>query len=311
MTAGFKLLTHTRDGRAVGAVAIGAHAYDLAAVRPATPTVLAVLEDWVRASADLRALAADAGKLTKFQGQALDALTYAPPVLYPNGIYCAGANYKDHVAEMAKAFNLPLDPDPHEVGMPPWCFIKTPRNTLAGHGATITLPAYSQKVDWELEVALVIGRTCKNASIADAMDYVAGYSIINDLLARDHLRRATVKPGSGSPFEYDWISHKNWDGACPMGPWIVPKEDVGDANNLALKLWVNGTLMQDSNTSKIIFNDAELVSFVSQRCTLYPGDVIATGTPAGVGTPRGIFLKSGDEVRITIDGIGTLVNRMA
>ncbi len=311
MSAGFKLLTHTRAGRAVGAVAIGVNAYDLTDACSVTPTVLAVLEDWQRASAALRTLAGDTTKLAQLTGQALDTLTYAPPVLYPNGIYCAGANYTDHVAEMAKAFNLPIEPDPHTTGMPPWCFIKTPRNTLAGHGATITLPSYSQKVDWELEVALVIGRTCKNVSIARAMDFVAGYSIINDLSARDFLRRPTVKPNSGSPFEYDWISHKNWDGACPMGPWIVPKEDIADANNLALKLWVNGTLMQDSNTSKIIFNDAELVSFISQRCTLYPGDVIATGTPAGVGTARGIFLKSGDEVRITVEGIGTLVNRMA
>ncbi len=311
MSAGFKLLTHTRAGRAVGAVAIGINAYDLTDACPVTPTVLAVLEDWQRACAALRTLAGDAAKLAQLTGQALDTLTYAPPVLYPNGIYCAGANYTDHVAEMAKAFNLPIAPDPHTTGTPPWCFIKTPRNTLAGHGATITLPSYSQKVDWELEVALVIGRTCKNVSIARAMDFVAGYSIINDLSARDFLRRPTVKPNSGSPFEYDWISHKNWDGACPMGPWIVPKEDIADANNLALKLWVNGTLMQDSNTSKIIFNDAELVSFISQRCTLYPGDVIATGTPAGVGTARGIFLKSGDEVRITVEGIGTLVNRMA
>ena len=311
MTAGFKLLTHTRDGRAVGAVAIGAHAYDLTAVRPATPTVLAVLEDWVRASADLRALAADASRLAKLQGQALDTLTYAPPVLYPNGIYCAGANYKDHVAEMAKAFNLPMEPDPHEVGMPPWCFIKTPRNSLAGHGAVIKLPAYSKTVDWELEVALVIGRTCKDVDVADAMDYVAGYSIANDLSARDFLRRPTMKPNSGSPFEYDWVSHKSWDGSCPMGPWIVPKEDIPDPNNMALKLWVNDTLMQDSSTSQIIFTDAELVSFLSQRLTLYPGDVIITGTPAGVGTPRGIFLKAGDTVRIEVEGVGTLVNRMA
>ena len=311
MQNSFRLLTHSRAGRPVGAVAIGALAYDLAEARPATPTVLSVLEDWAPARADLRALAATPARLAAMRGAPLDSLVYMAPVLYPNAIYCAGANYKDHMAEMARAFNLPPAPDPHETGTPPWCFIKTPRNSLAGHGAVIKLPAYSKTVDWELEVALVIGRTCKDVDVADAMDYVAGYSIANDLSARDFLRRPTMKPNSGSPFEYDWVSHKSWDGSCPMGPWIVPKEDIPDPNNMALKLWVNDTLMQDSSTSQIIFTDAELVSFLSQRLTLYPGDVIITGTPAGVGTPRGIFLKPGDTVRIEIEGVGTLVNRMA
>ena len=311
MSHSFRLLTHLSDGAPVGAVVIAGRAYDLAQARPATPTVLAVLDDWSRAAADLRALAGDAARLGALTGRPVEALTLMAPVLYPNAIYCAGANYKDHVAEMALAFKLPPEPDPHETGTPPWCFIKTPRNTLAGHGATIRLPAYSKTVDWELEVALVIGRQCKDVEVRDAMDYVAGYSLINDLSARDFLRRPTVKPNSGSPFEYDWISHKNWDGACPMGPWIVPREDIADAGNLPLKLWVNDVLMQDSNTGQLIFKDAELVSFLSKRCTLFPGDVIATGTPAGVGTPRGIFLKRGDVVRINVEGIGTLTNTMA
>lgn len=311
MPGSFRLLTHARAGRPVGAVAVDGVAYDLAALRPATPTVLSVLEDWDAASADLRAFAASPARRAAFTGTAVESLDYLPPVLYPNAIYCAGANYKDHMAEMARAFNLPPAPDPHETGTPPWCFIKTARNSLAGHGAVIRLPAYSKTVDWELEVALVIGRTCKDVGIAEAMRYVAGYSIANDLSARDFLRRPTVKPNSGSPFEYDWVSHKSWDGSCPLGPWIVPREDIADPNDMGLKLWVNDTLMQDSSTSQIIFTDAELVSFLSQRLTLYPGDVILTGTPAGVGTPRGIFLKPGDTVRIEIEGIGTLVNRMA
>ncbi len=311
MPDSFRLLTCSRQGKPVGAVAIAGLAYDLADVRPATPTVLEVLNDWVAAKIDLRALAAAPHMRTAFQGRPVDGLQYMAPVLYPNAIYCAGANYKDHVAEMARAFKLPTEPDPHQTGTPPWCFIKSARNTLAGHQAVIKLPAYSKTVDWELEVALVIGRTCKDVEEKDALDYVAGYSIANDLSARDFLRRPTVKPNSGSPFEYDWVSHKNWDGSCPMGPWIVPREDIADPANMALKLWVNDTLMQDSNTSQIIFTDAELVSFLSKRLTLYPGDVIITGTPAGVGTPRGIFLKPGDIVRIEVEGVGTLVNRMA
>ena len=311
MSASFRLLTYAREGKPVGAVWVNGRVFDLAHVLPATPTVLDALNDWAQAHMALKAFAADTTRQTTLSGRALDGLSLLAPVLYPNGIYCAGANYHDHMAEMARAFNLPPAPDPHEAGLSPWCFIKTPRNTLAGHGAVIKLPSWSKTVDWEIEAALVIGRTCKDVDEKHALDYVAGYSIANDISARDHLRRQGVKPNSGSPMEYDWVSHKNWDGSCPMGPWIVPKEDIADPGNMALKLWVNDTLMQDSSTSQIIFNDAELISFLSKRLTLYPGDIIITGTPAGVGTPRGIFLKAGDVVRCEIAGVGTLINTMA
>lgn len=309
--ATFQLLTYAKAGRPTGAVHIDGRVIDLRDATPDTPAVLDVLNVWDRASATLGALADDSGRSAALPGQVLAGLTLLPPVLYPNGIYCAGANYKDHVAEMARAFKLPPEPDPHELGMPPWCFLKTPRNTMVGHGATVTLPAHSKTVDWELEVAVVIGRTCKDVSEGRAMDYIAAYTLVNDLSARDHLRRPGVKPNSGSPMEYDWVSHKNWDGACPIGPWLVPAAAIADPMNLPLKLWVNDELMQDSNTNQLIYNYAEIISFLSHRCTLYPGDVIATGTPAGVGTPRGIFLKRGDVVRINVEGIGTLTNTMA
>ncbi len=307
----FQLLTYAKAGRPTGAVHIDGRVIDLRDATPDTPAVLDVLNVWDRASAALGALAEDSGRTAALPGQVLAGLTLLPPVLYPNGIYCAGANYKDHVAEMARAFKLPPEPDPHELGMPPWCFLKTPRNTMVGDGATVTLPAHSKTVDWELEVAVVIGRTCKDVSEGQAMDYIAAYTLVNDLSARDHLRRPGVKPNSGSPMEYDWVSHKNWDGACPIGPWLVPAAAIADPMNLPLKLWVNDELMQDSNTNQMIYNYAEIIAFLSQRCTLFPGDVIATGTPAGVGTPRGIFLKRGDVVRINVEGIGTLTNTMA
>ncbi len=307
----FQLLTYAKAGRPTGAVHIDGRVIDLRDATPDTPAVLDVLNVWDRASAALGALAEDSGRTAALPGQVLAGLTLLPPVLYPNGIYCAGANYKDHVAEMARAFKLPPEPDPHELGMPPWCFLKTPRNTMVGDGATVTLPAHSKTVDWELEVAVVIGRTCKDVSEGQAMDYIAAYTLVNDLSARDHLRRPGVKPNSGSPMEYDWVSHKNWDGACPIGPWLVPAAAIADPMNLPLKLWVNDELMQDSNTNQLIYNYAEIIAFLSQRCTLFPGDVIATGTPAGVGTPRGIFLKRGDVVRINVEGIGTLTNTMA
>jgi 2-keto-4-pentenoate hydratase/2-oxohepta-3-ene-1,7-dioic acid hydratase in catechol pathway len=301
----FRLLTYERDARPVGAVFIDGLVYDLAQAASATPAVLDVLNDWQRTQQQLVTLAGDQGRLKTLRGRKLEGLKLLPPVLYPNGIYCAGANYTDHLAEMGKAFNLPAEPDPHEIGMPPWLFIRTARNTMVGHGGRVTIPAYSKQFDWELEVAVVIGRQCKDVAVAEAMDYVAGYTIINDLSARDFMKRPKATPGSA--MEYDWISQKNFDGACPIGPWIVPRDEIADPLDLGLKLWVNDTLMQDSNTSKMIFNYAELVAFLSQRFTLYPGDVVSTGTPAGVGMPRGIFLQRGDTVRIAVEGIGELV----
>lgn len=309
MKNSFRLLTYERDARPVGAVFIDGLVYDLAQAAPATPAVLDVLNDWECTQQQLVTLAGDQGRLKMLNGHKLETLKLLPPVLYPNGIYCAGANYTDHLAEMCKAFNLPAEPDPHEIGMPPWLFIRTARNTMVGHGGRVTIPAYSKQFDWELEVAVVIGRQCKDVTVAEAMDYVAGYTIINDLSARDFMKRPKATPGSA--MEYDWISQKNFDGACPIGPWIVPRDEIADPLDLDLKLWVNDTLMQDSNTRKMIFNYAELVSFLSQRFTLYPGDIVTTGTPAGVGMPRGVFLQRGDTVRIAVEGIGELVTTLA
>ena len=192
----FRLLTYERDARPVGGVFIDGLVYDLAQAAPATPTVLDVLNDWHRTRQQLVTLAGDQGRLQTMCGRKLEGLKLLPPVLYPNGIYCAGANYTDHLAEMCKAFNLPAEPDPHEIGMPPWLFIRTARNTMVGHGGRVTIPAYSKQFDWELEVAVVIGRQCKDVAMAEAMDYVAGYTIINDLSARDFMKRPKATPGS-------------------------------------------------------------------------------------------------------------------
>lgn len=308
MSHSFRLLTYARDNKPVGAVFMNNQVFDLADVLPRAPTVLDVLNDWENTQPVLATLAKDSSRLAWLSGRSLDTVTYLPPVLYPNGIYCAGANYTDHLAEMSKAFNLPAEPDPHEIGMPPWLFIRTARNTMVGHDGRVTIPTYSKQFDWELEVAVVIGRQCKDVNEADAMDYVAGYTIINDLSARDFMKRPKSTPGSA--MEYDWISQKNFDGACPIGPWIVPRDDIANPLDLDLKLWVNDALMQDSSTSKMIFNYAELVSFLSQRFTLYPGDIVTTGTPAGVGMPRGVFLKQGDKVRIAVENIGELTTML-
>jgi 2-keto-4-pentenoate hydratase/2-oxohepta-3-ene-1,7-dioic acid hydratase in catechol pathway len=269
--------------------------------------VLQVLEKWQQLHPLLQQAARDrrSGKAGADATPVRDVRLLAP-ILYPGAIFCAGANYRDHVAEMSKALNLPAEPDPHEVGLKPWHFMKASAGCVRGTGELIRLPSYSKKVDWEAEIAVIIGRECRNVAAEQAMDFVAGLSIVNDLSARDHLKRPGVK--IDSPFHFDWVSQKCFDGALPFGPWICPLDDVDDMDNLAIRLWVNEELMQDSSSSNMIFSVAEQIAHLSTRLTLRPGDVIATGTPAGCGTPRGIFLKAGDRVKISVDHLGTLIN---
>jgi 2-keto-4-pentenoate hydratase/2-oxohepta-3-ene-1,7-dioic acid hydratase in catechol pathway len=276
---------------------------------PSTPPtqVLQVLERWHQLHPLLQQAARDA-RIGKAGGNAIPVrdVRFLAPILYPGTIFCAGANYRDHVVEMSMAMNLPAEPDPHEVGLQPWHFIKASAGCVRGTGELIRLPSYSKKVDWEAEIAVIIGRECRNVSMEQAMGFVAGLSIVNDLSARDHLKRASV--AVDSPFRFDWVSQKCFDGALPFGPWICPIDDVDDVGNLGIRLWVNDELMQDSSSSNMIFSIAEQIAHLSTRLTLRPGDVIATGTPAGCGTPRGIFLKAGDRVTISIDHLGTLIN---
>jgi len=152
----------------------------------------------------------------------------------------------------------------------------------------------------------VIGRECRNVSTGEALEFVAGLSIVNDLSARDHLRREGV--AADSPFRYDWVSQKCFDGALPFGPWICPIDEIDDLGNLGIRLWVNEELMQDSSSSNLIFSVAEQISHLSTRLTLKAGDVIATGTPAGCGAARGRFLKPGDRVSVWVEGVGVLIN---
>jgi 2-keto-4-pentenoate hydratase/2-oxohepta-3-ene-1,7-dioic acid hydratase in catechol pathway len=269
--------------------------------------VLQVLEQWQRLHPLLQQGARDVrGGNVGVNAIPVREVRFLAPILYPGTIFCAGANYRDHVAEMSKAMNLPAEPDPHEVGLKPWHFIKPSAGCVRGTGELIRLPSYSKTVDWEAEIAVIIGRECRNVSMEHAMEFVAGLSIVNDLSARDHLKRAGV--AVDSPFRFDWVSQKCFDGALPFGPWLCPLDDVDDIENLGIRLWVNEELMQDSSSSNMIFSIAEQIAHLSSRLTLRPGDVIATGTPAGCGTPRGIFLKAGDRVKISVDHLGTLIN---
>lgn len=268
--------------------------------------IMQLLEHWQQAHDTLAVFAAAiAADPLRFAEHQLDPvqLTFLPPVQAPGAIYGAGANYRDHVEAMGRAFNMRLVLDPKAEGIPPWHFLKAGKGTLAGHQQDVAMPD-SMMLDWEAELAVVIGRRASKVAKSAALDYVAGYSCANDLSARDHLRRAKVDPSS--PFLFDWIGHKCFTGSCPIGPFLTPSAYVATPEDLDIKLWLNGELKQNSNTSNHLYDVADQISYLSHRVDLYPGDIILTGTPAGVGMESGTFLKRGDVMKVWIDGLGAL-----
>lgn len=268
--------------------------------RESWSSVLVALEEWDRAHAAFEAAArSGAGK-----GEPLSEVRLLAPILYPGDIYCAGANYTDHFHEMERVHGRTPGKNMKEIGEKPWFFIKTGRTSVVGPEAEVKLPEYSKAVDWEIELVAVIGSRARNVAAKDALRYVAGYTIANDLSARDAMKRDKLPPGT--PFHFDWLSQKCFEGACPLGPWIVPAAGIADPHKLAMKLWVGDELMQDSNTSKMIFDTAEQIEMISSRVTLYPGDLVLTGTPSGVGMARKRFLRPGERVRLWIEQIGEL-----
>jgi len=207
------------------------------------------------------------------------------PVARPSKIVCIGLNYADH----AKETNAPLPPEPV-------VFFKS-TTALAGPFDDIVIPKNSVKTDWEVELAVVIGKKASYIEEAEALDHVAGYVLHNDVSEREfQLER------NGT-----WDKGKGCDTFAPLGPFLATKDEIQDVNNLRLWLTVNGQLMQDGNTSNFIFNVPFVIAYVSQFMTLLPGDVISTGTPAGVGLgfKPPIYLKEGDVVELGIDGLGT------
>jgi 2-keto-4-pentenoate hydratase/2-oxohepta-3-ene-1,7-dioic acid hydratase in catechol pathway len=303
------LVRYAVDSRPRVGVLVDGHVIDLADATGhcADGTMHDLLSDWSagksRASEVARKVAA--GELA---GALLSDVRLLAPLAAPSTLYCAGANYRDHVLEMAKVAGIEPDPDPRTLGLRSWHFIKSARSII-GPDEAIVLPSGSDKVDWEVELAAVIGRRAKNVSVSDALDHVAGYTIAVDLSARDLSRRNGVP--IQSPFRFDWVAHKSFDTACPLGPWIIPADFVADPQSLAISLSVNGEIKQKSSTAQMIYSVAEQISDLSRNLTLWPGDVILTGTPAGVGSASGRFLKSGDWIVASIETFGELKNVVA
>jgi len=295
----FKLVTYSADGKMRAGILVGDKVLDaaeaVASAGLAEPgTVLGLLRQWDKA---LPALEAAAGKASG--GRALAGLRLEAPIQVPGAYFCAAANYYDHFKEMNP------DREFKKEGKECYFFLKSGAHTTFGPQDPIRLPSSSKQVDWEIELGVVIGRPARNLTVANAMSCIAGYTICNDLSARDLGRRA-----DWPQFASDWFGQKVFDKSMGLGPCILPAKFVTDPYKLPLKLWVNNDLMQNSVAGQMVFNIAEQIEYISRRLTLQPGDVIATGTPAGVGRPRGIFLKAGDTVKLEIGGIGAMEGKV-
>jgi 2,4-diketo-3-deoxy-L-fuconate hydrolase len=297
------------------------HVVPLAAVDSNTfseqVTLRQLLEVWDRS---LKALTAAADTIPSARTRIpIEELRLCAPLPDSRQIFCAGSNYRRHVVEMVVAVGL----GPETEGMDaetrhlygesyvarqlkesePYIFMK-PITSIAGPYDDLILPTFSDKADWELELGAVIGRDTYQVSPEHALSSVAGYMIVNDLTARDRLRR--TDPGALS---LDWMAAKGAPGFLPTGPYFVPAQFVADPQNLKMRLSVNGEVMQDSNTSDMTFSIARQVSFISRFVRLLPGDILCTGSPAGNGVARGRFLKHNDIMVAEIEGLGQQVVR--
>jgi len=219
-----------------------------------------------------------------------EEIEWGPAVTAPNKIICVGLNYRKHADET----NLPYPETP--------VLFSKYNNSLTGHNRDVVVPNVTEKLDYEVELGIVIGKEAKDVTKVEALDYVFGYVTANDLSARD-LQVTTSQ----------WLLGKSSDGFCPIGPYLVTSDEVGNPNHLNLKTYVNGVERQNSNTADMIFYCDEIISYISKHMTLTPGDVILTGTPEGVvlGYPEEeqIYLQPGDEITVEVEKLGRLTNR--
>lgn len=228
------------------------------------------------------------GSLKDTGRKALNIKQRLAPV-QPSAVICIGLNYGLH----AKELGLPCPTNP--------VVFTKPSSSAVGHGAEVVKPRDTKKLDYEVELAVVIGKACKDVTVDDALQYVLGYTVANDLSTRDWQKVPELAGGQ-------WCRSKGFDGFSPLGPVLVTADEIPDPNSLKLRSFVNGEKRQDSSTSDFIFNVQQVISFLSNGCTLQPGTVILTGTPAGVaeGMPGQPWLSAGDKVVVEIAGIGAL-----
>ncbi|EJE49515.1 2-keto-4-pentenoate hydratase/2-oxohepta-3-ene-1,7-dioic acid hydratase [Acidovorax sp. CF316] len=270
------------------------------AVTPAAPPMPAelgaLLAGWDASAATLQslesaALAIREGRIQPPRQEGALSVPYAPA-----RIFATASNYYEHAAEMGTQLAARSESSPY-------IFMKA-ETSVTPTKTAVVMPASTMKLDWEVELAVVIGRGGRNIALQDAYAHIAGYTVINDVSARDLTRRTDY------PFSHDWFRGKSFDTFAPLGPWFVPRDCVGDPMDLRMQLTVNGESMQDASTKGMIFNIAEQIAYLSSILTLKPGDLIATGTPTGVGMGRGLFLKPGDVMVASIAQIGAIENHV-
>lgn len=305
MPASYRLLTYRAGMIPRPGVLVGGYVYpaaDLLRDRDSmidASSMLGLLQSWETVS---ELLPAALNRIRPSDGIALSDVTLEAPILYPSVVLATGGNYADHLDEMAKKHNRP--PISKYQLAEPFFTLKTAAHSIIGHGAPIRYPQFSKQLDYEAEIGVVIGRFAENVAESDAMDTVAGYVIINDLSARDYVRRE-ILPDQRA---HDWFGQKCFRDSMPMGPWITPKQFVPDPYDMSIKLWVNDDLRQNGSSKNMIYSIAEQISYLSHRITLRPGDVIATGCPSGVGMAHDVYLKPGDHIRIEVQHCGVLDN---
>ena len=311
------------DGAPFAALVVGDQAFPLAALPGVSaavsqcPSTLALFEQWDSALPELSAAASIIQAQCPEKGFELARLRTEIPVV-PRQMVCSGANYYKHVVDLmvdskdlvavtsqspeARRAEAEALMDHRKEHGQPFCFLK-PVSTLLAAFDDFPVPPDSAKPDWELELAVVMGRSAHRVPRERAMDYVAGYTMANDITSRDHLRRGDL-PEIGM----DWVSSKNKPGYCPLGPFILPAQFVDDPQDLWIEFKLNGDVMQSESTADMIFGVAHLIEYVSTHMQLLPGDVINTGSPSGNGTHYNRFLTPGDVMEGNISGLGTQRN---
>ena len=303
----FSLSTIDVDGVATAVVLVGETLYRVQDIAPsvlspqAPAGLMGVFERWPENEPVLvdavGRLESDPGAMRPVPRPA-SLEKWLTPLRFPRKVICTGFNYMNHVTKdgghgsFSKDDNIPV------------FFLKPPTTTLVGQGASVRYPAQSAKFDYELELAVIISRPGRKIDVDEAMSYVAGYTIGLDMSARDWQRHPQHM------VKFDLFGGKAFDDSCPLGPGIVPARFV-DEDNLQLRLRVNGELRQDANTSDMIWTVAEQIAAISEHVTVEPGDVIMTGTPAGVGLSTSTWLKVGDVLEAEITGLGTLTVQIA
>ena len=296
-----KLATYTRAGRESFGVVVDGGVCDIPAVWPDGPrTLLATLQAGAMTMERIETLASQIKTLLP-----LEAIKLLAPIPAPPKVIGLAVNYVEHHNEFDRGVKLPENTKAKTTPRP---FIM-PATAIIGPGATIPWPPYSKDIDYEIELAIVIGAPANCVSPSEASRYIAGYTIANDISGRTvtHSQGRAKRPKDDF---FDWLHGKWADGFCPTGPYLVTASEVGDPRNLELELTVNGQTRQKANTSQMIFDAYEIVSFISHIMTLTPGDIIATGTPSGVGMATGKLLKGGDVITCRIQNLGELTNTL-